>query len=103
MAVSLQVICPVGEETAFHYDYHATTIMKLVGEHMGQYLASAVVTKGLVGGGPGAPTPFHAVATMTFASHLDLGAAMAAAGPMIADLPNFTNSQAQMLVGEVIG
>ncbi|MDJ0825733.1 MAG: EthD family reductase [Rhodobacter sp.] len=101
MAASLQVIYPVGEDTHFDYDYYTTTHMDIVAEHMGPFIQAQTVTKGLAGG-PDVPPGAYAIATFTFADQAALDGAMAAAGPALADLPNFTNSQAQMLIGEVI-
>lgn len=102
MPLSLQVIYPITDETHFDYDYYLGTHMPMVGERMGAHIENVLVTKGLAGG-PDTPPPFYAVASMTFADQAALDAAMGAAGPVIGDIPNFTNSQPQMLVGEVIG
>lgn len=102
MPVSLQVIYPVSDGSTFDYDYYTDTHMQLVADHMGPHIQSTLVTKG-VAGGPETPAGFHAVATIVFADNDALGAAMGVAGPVMADLPNFTNVQPQMLIGEVIG
>jgi len=102
MPVSLQVIYPIGDDTHFDYDYYTSTHMALVGEHMGPHLQSTLVTKGLAGG-PDTPPGYYAVASIVFADQDALGAAMAAAGPVLADLPNFTNVKPNMLIGDVIG
>ena len=102
MAMSLQVIYPVGEDTTFDYDYYASTHMEIVGECMGPHIQSVVVTKGLAGG-PDTPPGFHAVATIVCADQASLDAMLAAAGPALADIPKFTDVQPQMLIGEVIG
>ena len=102
MAVSLQVLYPVTGGDKFDYGYYAGTHMKLVNEHMGAHIQSTVVTKGLAGG-PDTPAPYYAVATILFADQEAMQAAMGAAGPVMADLPNFTNVQPQILIGEVIG
>ncbi|MDJ0627115.1 MAG: EthD family reductase [Rhodobacter sp.] len=102
MAASLQVIYPIGEDTNFDYDYYGTTHFEIVHEHMGSFIQSQVVTKGLAGG-PDVPPGSYAIATFTFADGEALNAALGAAGPVLADLPNFTNVQPQMLIGEVIG
>ena len=102
MALSLQVIYPSSEGTNFDMDYYLGTHMPLVGQHMGSHIDQVLVTKGLAGGAPDAPAPFHVVATMTFADQSALDAALAKAQPVIADIANFTNSQPQMMVGEVI-
>ena len=102
MALSLQVIYPIGEDTHFDYDYYLGTHMPLVGEHMGAHIAQTLVTKGLAGG-PDTPPSVYAVATMTFADKDAMDRAMSASGPVVGDIPNFTNSRPTMLVGEVIG
>lgn len=102
MAMSLQVIYPIKPGTKFDMDYYADTHMQMVNDHMGNHIASLVVTKGLAGG-PDTPPPYYAVATMTFADQAALDTALNAAGPVVADIPNFTNTIPQMLVGEVIG
>ena len=68
---------------------------------MGPHIQQTLVTKGLAGG-PDAPPATYAVATMVFADQAAMGAAMAASGPVLADLPNFTNVKPEMLIGEVI-
>ncbi|MEX0305495.1 MAG: EthD family reductase [Leisingera sp.] len=102
MAVTLQVLYPVSAGTKFDHGYYASTHMELVGQHMGPHIQNTVVTKGL-SGGPDTPAPFHAVATILFADQDALQAAMNAAGPVLQDIPNFTNVQPQMLIGETVG
>ncbi|MCP4818508.1 MAG: EthD family reductase [Shimia sp.] len=103
MPVSLQVLYPVGEGTTFDHDYYASTHMGLVAEHMGPHISSAQASKGLGGGGPDVPAPYHAIATITFANQAAMDAAMAAAGPVMGDIPNFTNVQPTVMIGEVLG
>ncbi|MEX3006933.1 EthD family reductase [Hoeflea sp. TYP-13] len=102
MRLSLQVLYPITDSTNFDYDYYLTRHMPLVGEHMGVHIESTLVTKG-VAGGPDAPPGFYAIATMIFADQAALDSAMAASGPVLADIPNYTNTTPQMLVGEVAG
>ena len=102
MPISLQVAYPVTDESTFDHDYYLATHMPLVAKHMGDHIDSQVVTRGQSGPG-GTPAPFHAVATFLFAGQEALDAALGAAGPVLEDLPKFTNSQPQRLVGEVIG
>lgn len=102
MSVSLQVIYPIGTDTNFDYDYYLGTHMPLVGEHMGPHIESTVVTKGLAGG-PDTPPATYAIATILFTDQDAMNAALAVAGPVLADIPNFTNVQPEMLIGEVIG
>jgi len=101
MSVSLQVLYPVAEGTQFDHDYYTATHIPLVGEHMGAHIESTSISKGLAGG-PDVPAGFYVVATMVFASMENLQAALEVAGPVLADIPNFTNSEVQMLIGEII-
>ena len=101
MTVSLQVLYPVSEESRFDFDYYVGTHIPIVQRDMGPHIDQVVVTKG-VAGGPDVPPAFHAVATMTFADQAALDAALGEAGPALEDIPNFTNVQPQMLIGEVL-
>lgn len=102
MSIALQVMYPITPTTSFDYDYYFSTHMDLVGQHMGPHLASTLVTKGLAGG-PNTPPSLYAIATMVFADQAAMDAAMAESGPVLADISNFTDSQPQMLIGEVMG
>ena len=101
MALSLQVIYPITDDTSFDMEYYLGTHAAIVEEHMGAHIASAQVTKGIAGG-PDAPPPFYAVFTATFADQAAMDAAMKQSGPVIADVPNFTNTQPHTLIGEVV-
>ncbi|MCP9481219.1 EthD family reductase [Shimia sp. CNT1-13L.2] len=101
MPVSMQVIYPITEDSHFDYDYYTSTHMALVAEHFGPHMQSAQATKGLAGG-PKTPPAFHAIATIVFADQDAMKAAMANAGPVVGDIPNFTNSKPHTLIGEVI-
>lgn len=101
MSVSLQVLYPVSDDTQFDHDYYAATHIPLAGRHFGEHIDSISVSKGLAGG-PDVPAGFYAVATMIFASMDNLQAALEVAGPVLADIPNFTNTEPKMLIGEVI-
>lgn len=101
MTTSMQVIYPIVEDTHFDMDYYLATHMPLVGKHMGAFIQSKLVTKGL--SGPGGTDPaYYAVATMVFADDAAFQGAMKVAGPVMADVPNFTNVQPQVLIGAVI-
>ncbi len=99
MAVSVQVLYPTEGGSTFDHDYYQSQHMALVGEHMGPHIQSTVVTKG--SDTPEGPAPYHAIATIVFADAAAREAALAAAGPVLADIPKFTNSAPQMLMGDV--
>jgi uncharacterized protein (TIGR02118 family) len=102
MAVSMQVLYPVGDNTTFDHDYYTKNHMEIVGNTMGPHISSVVITKGIAGG-PDTPPGYHAIATIICDDQAALDAMLAASGPAMADIPNFTNIQPQLLVGEVIG
>lgn len=100
MSVSVQVLYPVTEGTHFDIDYYYDQHTAVLQEHMGAHLERTLVTRGMADGG-GGPSPFYAIATLVFADEAARGAGLAAAGPVLADLPNFTNVQPLMVLGEV--
>lgn len=102
MPVTLQVLYPVADGTTFDFAYYSSTHMALVGAHMGPHIQSTLVTKG-VASGDGGSAGHHAIASIVFADQSAMDAALAASGPVMADIPNFTNVQPQVLVGETIG
>lgn len=101
MPVSMQVIYPVIDGTTFDHDYYRDTHMQLVRDHMGEHIKSMVITKGLAGG-PDTPPGFFAVATFVFEDQQTMGTALSKAGPVQADVVNFTNTQPAILIGEVV-
>lgn len=101
MAISLQVLYPTDAGDRFDYDYYLGTHMPMVGDHMGAHIQKTLVTKG-VAGGPDTPPAHYAVATMTFADQAAMDAALKVSGPVMADIPNFTDVQPTILIGEVI-
>lgn len=100
MSLSLQVIYPVADGTNFDYDYYFSTHMPLVGETIGEHVESSLVTKGIAGG-PGVPAGFYIIATLVFADQGAMDAAMANIGTAVGDIPNFTNTEPAILIGEV--
>ncbi|MEP4196560.1 MAG: EthD family reductase [Aliishimia sp.] len=102
MALSLQVIYPISDDTHFDMDYYLGTHMGLVDTHMGAHIGSTLVTKGLAGG-PDAPPGIYAIASMMFTDQAAMDAALGASAPVMGDIPNFTDVQPQILIGEVVG
>jgi len=71
-------------------------------EHMGAHIDQTMIVEGLAGG-PDTPAGFHVIATMAFADQAAMDSALGAAGPVLADIPNFYSGQPQVLIGEVKG
>ena len=72
-------------------------------ELIGEALKGAFVEKGLAGGAPGAPATYAAVTSLYFES---LEAFQNAFGPhqeaFSADVPNFTNAEPVIQIGEMV-
>lgn len=102
MSLSLQVLYPTDNNSTFDLNYYTTKHMEIVANYIGAHIERTLITKGIAGGAD-SPPGFHAVATLEFADKGALDDAMAASGPVLADIPNFYNGQPQMLIGEVIG
>ncbi|KUF10520.1 EthD family reductase [Pseudoponticoccus marisrubri] len=102
MSASVQVLYPASDGSTFDHDYYVGTHMKMVQEAWGDLMQQIVVTKG-VAGGPETPPGYHAVATMVFPDEAAMQAALGKAGPLLKDIPNFTDTTPQMLIGEVVG
>lgn len=100
MSVSLQVFYPTDNDTTFDHEYFASSRMPPVGEHMGAFIKSTLVIKGLAGG-PDVPAGFHVVNTLIFSDQNALDQALAAAGPVLADIENYFSGQPQVLIGSV--
>lgn len=99
MGMTVQAIYPISEGATFDYDYYVETHIPMVKDVFGAHGLSAIsASKGLAGG-PDAPPGYFAVATMVFPDEASMGAALGAAGPVLADIPNFTTVQPDLLIG----
>ncbi|MGI3899122.1 MAG: EthD family reductase [Janthinobacterium lividum] len=102
MAANVTVLYPNVAEATFDMDYYLAKHMPLVLERFGAH--------GMTGWrvvrfeGSGDRTPFNVMATLDFGSLDGIKAALAAeAGPIMADVVNFSNQQPVLMMGEVQG
>ncbi len=102
MSVTVQAFYPVSEGTTFDAEYYGSTHLTLAKELIGDLTESILLTKGLAGG-PDVPPGFHATVTLVFADGAAMEEAMGKFGPLLEDIPNFTNSEPVMLIGESLG
>ena len=101
--IAVNVMYPNGEGKTFNYDYymgeHIPMVMRLIGDAM----KGASAQKGLGGGEPGSSAPYLCLSTMYFDS---IEAFQNAFGPVadqiLGDVPNYTNSQPEMQISEVL-
>jgi uncharacterized protein (TIGR02118 family) len=101
MSLSLQVLYPIAKETNFNYEYYFEKHMKLVKDTFGDHLDSTLVTKGIASG-PNKPAVYYAIATMIFKNQSAMDLALSKASVVMEDIPNYTNTDPVMLIGEVI-
>ena len=101
MSLSLQVLYPITKETNFNYEYYFEKHMKLVKDTFGDHLDSTLVTKGITSG-PNKPAVYYAIATMIFKNQSAMDLALSRASVVMEDIPNYTNTDPVMLIGEVI-
>lgn len=102
MSVTLQVIYPATEGTTFDIAYYTDTHLPMVRAQIGAQLTDMVITHGQPGPDGSAPG-FHAVATLIFPDQATRSTALGLSADLVADIPNFTNSRAEILLGEVVG
>ena len=100
MSHSLQVLCPITESTNFDYDYYFGKHITIVGENIGEYMESSVVTKGIAG--PDIPAPYYAIATLVFKDKSALDGALSKIEKPVANIANFTNTKPIILIGEIV-
>ncbi len=100
--IRVSVMYPNQEGKKFDHEYYATTHFNLVKKHFNPHgLVSCAIDTGLGGGAPDAPAPFVSIGTLIFNNMEDLGAAMGAGEPVMADVPNFTDIEPQIQISEI--
>ena len=102
MAITLQVLYPIGDGTHFDHDYYTGTHLPLVDEHFGPHLEQTLVTRLTASAPEGAPM-YYAIATLVFRDQDAFRAAMDSSRPVLEDIQKFTDTIPQMQLGETIG
>ena len=100
--IKVSVMYPNGPEVTFDVDYYCNAHVPMVAEILGDALKGGAVDAGIAGGAQGEPPAFIAMGHLTFDS---VEAFQASFGPnaekILADLPNFTNSQPQIQISDI--
>jgi uncharacterized protein (TIGR02118 family) len=100
--IKVSVMYPNSSDATFDIDYYCNNHMVMVGELLGETLKSSNVDHGLAGGAPGEIAPFIAMGHLLFDS---VDSFQKAFGPhaekILADIPNYTNTQPQIQISEV--
>ena len=100
--VKVSVLYPNTAGCKFDMTYYLTKHMPMVRQKLGPACKSMAVEEGIAGGAPGAPATYVAMGHLYFDS---TDAFQAAFGPhaqaILADIPNYTNTQPTIQISEV--
>ena len=100
--VKVSVMYPNTAGVKFDMAYYLDRHMPMVGKLLSGALKGMNVEEGLAGGAPGAPAPYVAVCHLLFDSVNAFQTAFDQHSPAIlADIPNYTNSQPTIQIGQV--
>ncbi len=100
--IIVSVLYPNGSGSRFDLDYYLKSHIPMVQKRLGAPLKRVAVERGLAGGAPGAPPPFLAAVHLHFDSvEAFQGAFGPHAGPIMADVPNYTNTTPVIQISEV--
>ncbi len=101
--IKVSVLYPNSDGCKFDVDYYCNKHMPMVKDLLGEACTGVAVEKGVAGGAPAAPAPFAAAGHLFFES---LEAFQKAFQPhaeaILGDIPNYTNVQPVIQIGEVL-
>ena len=100
--IKVSVMYPNASDARFDMTYYLDRHMPMVRDLMGDVLKGINVEQGLAGGQPGAPAPYVALGHLFFESVDAFQAAFAEhSGAILADIPNYTNTQPTVQISQV--
>jgi len=100
--IKVSVMYPNASDARFDMTYYLDRHMPMVRDLMGDVLKGINVEQGLAGGQPGAPAPYVALGHLFFESVDAFQAAFAEhSGAIVADIPNYTNTQPAIQISQV--
>jgi uncharacterized protein (TIGR02118 family) len=100
--IKVSVFYPNGSGAKFDMDYYVKSHMPMVGKKLGAALKGMSIEEGLGGMPPGSPAPYVASCGLLFDSVEEFGAAFTAhADSILADMPNYTNTQPVIQISTV--
>ncbi|AVV32432.1 EthD family reductase [Cobetia sp. SIMBA_158] len=101
--IQVNVLYPNGPQASFDFGYYRETHLPLVAELLGDVLKDTGVVRGVSGGAQNESAPYIAIGSLQFASVEDFQAAFAPhAERILADLPNFTNTEPVIQVSDML-
>lgn len=100
--IKVSVLYPNSPGATFDMDYYLERHMPLVREKSGPACKGTAVDQGLAGGAPGAPATYLAMGHMLYETVEDFQSVFAKHGEaLLADIPNFTNTQPVIQISAV--
>lgn len=100
--ITVSVMYPNSTDATFDIEYYCNTHIALVKKLLGDALRDVNVDHGIAGGAPGEAASFIAMGHLTFDS---VDSFQQAFGPhaekIMADVPNYTNTQPNIQISEV--
>ena len=100
--VKVSVLYPNSAGCKFDMDYYLTKHLPMVKQKLGAALKGMAVEQGIAGGAPGAPPTYVAMCHLSFDSADAFQAAFGPHAPaLLADIPNYTNTQPTLQISEV--
>jgi uncharacterized protein (TIGR02118 family) len=100
--VKVSVLYPNGADSTFDMPYYLNSHMPMVKQKLGAALKGVAVEQGLGGGQPGTPPAYLVMCHLDFDSVDAFQQAFGAhADAIVADIPNYTNTQPTIQVSEV--
>lgn len=101
--IKVSVFYQNGEGKTFDVDYYSNKHIPMIQTLLGSAMKAITVEKGLAGGTPDAPAPYAAMANLYFDSVADFQNSFGPqAEKIMADLPNYTNSEPLVQISEVL-
>jgi uncharacterized protein (TIGR02118 family) len=101
--IKLSVMYPKGEGKTFDMDYYLNSHIPLVSRLLGDAVKGATVEEGIGGPAPNSPATFAAMGNIYFESLESFQNSFRPNAPeILADLPNFTNTQSTVQVSKVM-
>jgi uncharacterized protein (TIGR02118 family) len=100
--VKVSVFYPNSAGCKFDMNYYLTKHMPMVQQKLGAACKSIAVEQGIAGGAPGAPATYVAMGHLYFDSADAFQLAFAPhAQAILADIPNYTNTQPTIQISDV--
>ena len=100
--IKVSVLYPNGADSTFDMDYYVSSHIPMVQAKLGDACKRVAVEEGLAGGAPDAPATYAAMGHLYFDS---VEAFQAAFGPhaesILADIPNYTNTEPVLQISQV--